>query len=181
MTFEVKYVEPGAKLWFVINKPRYECKRYQGDIIVPVIAEEVETIYPHPKDPNLPACWRHSFADGKDYVSVPLAEKGEDGWHKWEEHDPSWLGDAKPCNQFVWIDEPVGHAVQVNDAYDGLFETLQEAQKHAIPSKKKHLMRRLRAYRRRYHNFIARTWEANGEIHPGFAKLPNKKIYVRKK
>jgi hypothetical protein len=181
MSFEVKYVEPGTKLWYVISQPNPYCSRYIGDIIVPVIAEEVELIYQHPKDTSLPACWRHKLIDGTDYVSVPLPEKDENGWNKWENKDPSWLGDAKPCNCFVWIDEPVGHAVQVGDHYDGIFETLQEAQRYAFPSRKKHLMRRLRAYRRRYHNFIARTWKEVGEAHPGFTKLPNKKIYVRKK
>lgn len=179
--FQVTYVEPGAKLWFIIRGPGYWYSTYRGDIIVPVIAEEVEDIYVHPENPNLPACWRHRNIDGTDYVAVPTDKIDDNGWNIWEHKDPSWLGDAKSVNQFVWIDEPVGHSIQVGDRHDGLYLTLHEAQRDSIPSKKKHLRRRLRASRAKVERFIASTWAYNGDTHPGFKKYPDKKIYVRKK
>jgi hypothetical protein len=177
--FQVTYVEPGAHLWFIIKGRVRHWSTYRGDIIVPVVAEEVEDIYPHPTNPELPACWRHRYMDGTDYVAVPTVEKDENGWNIYEHKKPSWLGDAKQVNQFVWIDEPVGHAIQVGDRHDGLFLSLQEAQRYAIPSKKKHLKRRLQAYRAHVQGFIAHTWKPL--IHPGFVRGPLKKIYVRKK
>lgn len=179
--FQVTYVEPGTQLWYIIKGRGYHYSTYRGDIIVPVVAEEVSEVYSHPENPELPACWRYRRSDGTDYVSVPTDKVDEGGWPIYEQKDPSWLGNAKPVNQFVWIDEPVGHAIQVGDHHDGLYLTLHEAQRNAIPSKKKHLKRRLRASRARVERFIASTWERNGERHPGFRKYPNKKIYVRKK
>jgi hypothetical protein len=179
--FQVTYVEPGAQLWFIIKGYGRWYSTYRGDIIVPVVAEEIEDIYTHPTNPELGACWRHRYMNGIDYVSVPTEEKDENGWPVWVRKDPSWLGDAEPVNQFVWIDEPVGHSIQVGDHHDGLYLTLHEAQRNAIPSKKKHLKRRLRASRARVERFIASTWEYNGDTHPGFRKYPDKKIYVRKK
>lgn len=179
--FQVTYVNPGDKLWFVMKGDHYNSNRYRGDIIVPVVVEEVDEIYSHPNH-ELPACWSHRFIDSKDnYVAVPLAEKDENGWNKYTHEDLSCLGNAKPVNQFVWIDEPVGHGIQVGDIWDGLFLTLQEAQRHAIPSRKKHLRRRLHAYRNRIYNFVRRTWEVNGERYPFVPKHSNKKVYVRKK
>jgi len=178
--FEVTYVNPGDKLWYIVTGRGRHYNTYRGDIIVPVIATEVDEIYSHPDD--LGTCWSHRFVDSsQDYVAVPTAEKDENGWNVWEHKPLSWLGDMKPCNQFVWIDEPVGHGIQVGDEHDGLFLTLHEAQRHALPSKKKHLARRLRASRSRVYSFVASTWERNGDRHPGFKKLPDKKIYVRKK
>lgn len=179
--FQVTYVKPGDQLWFIVKGYGRRWSTYRGDIIVPVVAEEVDDIYTHPENPELPACWRHRYADGTDYVAVPTDKLDENGWNIFEHKDPSWLGDAKPVNQFVWIDEPVGHSIQVGDHHDGLYLTLHEAQRHAIPSKKKHLKRRLRASRARVERFIAHTWEMNGDAHPGFRKYPLKKIYVRKK
>jgi hypothetical protein len=181
MIFKVTYVEPGTKLWFIVKGRGRHWSTYRGDIIVPVVAEEVDEIYTHPENPDLGSCWRHRYMDGTDYVDVPTAEKDENGWPIYETKEPSWLGDAKPVNQFVWIDEPIGHGIQVGDKHDGLFLTLHEAQRCAVPSKKKHLMRRLRASRGRVENFIASTWKSSGETHPGFRKYPDKKIYVRKK
>ena len=180
-TFQVSYVEPGAHLWFIVKGRARHWSTYRGDIIVPVVAEEVDDIYVHPDNPELPACWRHRYIDGTDYVAVPTEKLDENGWNIYENKDPSWFGDAKPINQFVWIDEPVGHAIQVGDHADGLYLTLQEAQRYAMPSKKKHLKRRLRASRANVERFIACTWARNGDTHPGFRKYPNKKIYVRKK
>jgi len=183
--FPIIYIDPGITLYYLIkDTPKSYNKDFtynsRGDIIVPVIAEEVDDIYEHPEGPDLPAVWRYRDHKGNDYCSVPTKEINENGWNKYEHKDPSWLGDAKSINQFVWIDEPIGHAIQVGDPYDGLFLTLDEAKRYAFPSKKKHLKRRLRAYRRRYCDFIASTWKRAGEVHPGFKKYPEKKIYVRK-
>lgn len=179
--FQVTYVEPGAKLWYIVRGHGRHYNTYRGDIIVPVVAQEVDDIYTHPINPDLGSCWRHRYMDGTDYVSVPTEKKDENGWPVWERKEPSWLGDAKSVNQFVWIDEPVGHAIQVGDHHDGLYLSLHEAQRFALPSKKKHLKRRLQQSRARVHRFIAHTWKYNGDVHPGFTKLPMKKIYVRTK
>ncbi len=177
--FNIVYINPGDKLWYIVRG-----HKYPGDIIVPVIANEIDEIYTHPVDPKIGSCWSHRFIDSsQDYVSVPTSSKDENGWPIFEHKEPSWLkeNNMKPCNQFVWIDEPVGHAIQVGDPYDGLFLTLNEARKYATPSKKRHLRRRLNYSRTRHHKFIASTWKNNGETHPGFDKLPEKKIYVVKK
>lgn len=163
---KITYIEPGANLWYVM------CSRGLDDIIVPVIATEVNDVYRHPTEPN--SIWRYRCVDGADYILVPTGKKTELGWDIPEEREPSWLGDAKPTNQFIWIDEPVGHAIQLGD--EGLFLTLEEAQRYARPSKKRHLRRRLKQHRAIVQKFIASTWGKNK--HPGFDKLPDKKVYV---
>lgn len=179
-TFKVTPVEPGQQLWYIVRGTGFHLTTYRGDIIVPVTAVEVTDIYTHP-DPTRNAVWRHRRADGTDYIDVPTGEKNEQGWDVWEKKEISWLNGAPSVNQFVWIDEPVGHAIQVGDYHGGLYLTLHEAQRNAIPSKKKHLKRRLQYSRTRHQRFIASTWKTSGESHPGFYSYPDKKIYVRKK
>jgi hypothetical protein len=175
-------IELGMTLWYLIRGRGYHRPNYPGDLIVPVTVDEIDDVYHHPDDPKLGPCWRYRRLDGADYVSVPIPNH-EDRF-MWEYKDPSWLGNAKPVNRFVWIDEPVGHALQVCDVDDGLFFTLEEAMKYAYPSKttdQKILLKRLEAYRKEAEACIAKSWEMSGAKHPGFRSHPPKTVYVRNK
>lgn len=167
---EMLQINLGDKLWFIA-----------GNIIVPVTVVEISDVYTHPEDSNLGSCWHNKrLNEETEYVSAPTKEIDSLGWPIYEKKEYSWLNGSKPVNRFFWIDEPVGHSLQI-DGWDGLYRTLQEAQKYAKPSKKKHLRRRLKSWRNSIYSFIAYTWKRNGETHPGFSKLPDKKIYIRKK
>lgn len=155
-------------------------------IVIPVTVVEVEDIYAADgvfKDAG--SCgngdcsvWMYTSIDGSKRASQGSIETDEHGWPTSVTRDPEEV--IKKCvhaNQYLWIDEPVGHSVAI---YDEVFFTLQEAMCYIRPSNKKHLRRRLKKYRGRVHRFIAHTWNMNGERHPGFTRLPDKKIYVRR-
>ena len=167
------YVKPGTKAFMVLRVRR------QADIIVGCVVEETEDIY----DAGLnKSVWHYQDINGLDRVSIPTDEVDENGWNKYRhltfDEFSKEFPSAKRVNQFLTMDEPIGHSVQLGD---DVFLSLNEALACAKPSKKKHLYRRLKNYRRSVTGFIASTWRRNGENHPGFPKYPDKKIYVRKK
>lgn len=136
------------------------------DLVVPVTAVEVQDIYHDPV--HHATIWKNTYADGRVEIIRGQTVLTEDD-----------LVGKEKVNQLVWVDEPVGHAVWVGDPLDGCFATLNEALRAVRPSKKKHLKRRLRAYRNSVQRFIASTWK--NTRHPGFQPLPDKKVYVRRK
>lgn len=167
------YLNPGDKVFMILRV------RGQGDIVVECTVSEINDIY----DANLgKSVWYSRDINGVDQASIPTAEVDENGWNKYRHLTlAEFLKEfphAKRVNQILWLDEPVGHGIQLGD---DVFPSLNEALLYAKPSKKKHLARRLKNYRRSVTGFIASTWERNGERHPGFPKYPNKKVYVRKK
>lgn len=163
--FTITYTTFGTTVYYPVP--------WEG-IVIPSTVVEVDDVYANPADPKGNAWWHYTNAT-ENYVSVPTDAVDKNGWHVYERRDPSCLVGLKPVNQFIWIDEPVGHAIQIGD---DCFLTLQEALSHVPPSSKKRLKVRLQRYRRYIHNFVASTWERNGERHPGFDKLPAKKVYV---
>lgn len=163
------YLNPGDKVWYIIRD-------YQGDMIVECTVKETSDVYDVEGLPG--AVWAYRHLDPEhDHVSVPTKELNEGGWNIHKKEPLTWLEGKKPCNQFLWIDEPVGHGIMLGDE---CFLTLAEAMKAARPSSKKHLRQRLVASRRDTHKFIVSTWKRAGEKHPGFKKLPLKKIYIRR-
>lgn len=155
------YVDPGTNLFMPITLR-------SGTIVVPVVVTETQDIY----SVNNKSYWYSKFIDGSEGVYIDDNTKCI--LSEFLEKYPQ----AKKVNQFLWVDESVGHAIQLGDE---VFLTLNEALLHAKPSKRKHLKRKLKAYRNSVHRFIASTWESNGDKHPGFPKMPDKKVYVRKK
>lgn len=167
------YLKPGDKVFMILRV------RGQGDIVVRCMVIETSDVY----NAGLKySVWHYNDIDGRDETSIPIDEVDDNGWNKHRNLSFSEFmkefPSAKRVNQFLWLDEPVGHGVQLGD---DVFLSLNEALLYAKPSKKKHLARRLKNYRRSVTGFIASTWKRNGEKHPGFPKYPNKKIYVRKK
>lgn len=149
------------------------------DIIIPSKIIECHDVY----DAGDRSVWHYRYLESQyDYVSVSTDEKDEDGWNKYERKDISFLNGLRKCNQFIWIDEPIGHGVTLDDPYDGVFTSLKKAREHAKVTKPKHLKRRLNDYRNSVHKFIKWTWDNSGdtEKHPGFDPLPMKKVYVRR-
>lgn len=155
------YVEPGTNLFMPVTLR-------SGTIVIPVVVIETSDVY----TVNNKTYWHNKTIEGREAIWV--AENISYSLIEFLEKYP----EAKKVNQFIWVDEPVGHSEQLGG---GLFLTLNEALLWARPSKKRHLKRKLKAYRNQVHRFIAATWKYNGDKHPGFNKLPSKKIYVRKK
>lgn len=147
-------------------------------IVVPCIVVEVEDCFSSPSVNG--TIWRHTYLaqDGtvSVHITVPTKETDERGWPKWRDGTPEDLADAKQCSQFLGIDEPVGHSLLLGDT---VFLSLAEARSVIAPSNKKRLKLRLKRERNSVQKFIASTWERNGIKHPGWEKLPLKRVYVR--
>ncbi len=173
----ITYLNPGDKVWYVIQS--YYTRtgtRRQGDLVVECVILETQDIYSHP-DMNA-SLWYNRYIDSSaDYVAVPQKEVDENGWNKWKHEPPSFVENLSPVNQLLWIDEPVGHAITLGDE---CFLSLAEAMTYARGGSTKHLKRRLVASRGSTQRFIAKTWRRAGESHPGFAKKPLKKVYVKR-
>lgn len=147
-------------------------------IVVPCIVIEVEDVF---HSPTLKASiWRYAYLDANGTVSSEIAvptEKTDDlGWPIWREGTEDDLTGLNQCSQFLCVDEPVGHSLLLGD---DVFLSLEEARLKIAPSNKKNLKIRLQKERKLSEGFIASTWGHNGEKHPGFDKLPLKKVYVR--
>lgn len=95
------------------------------------------------------------FRDGeKPQWLKPTEEVGKGGWPKWKEiAEPT----TRVVNEFLTVDEPVGHSVQLGDQ---VFETLREAMDCLVATSKKHLGRRLKEYRYGMARWIASTWRS---------------------
>lgn len=154
---------------------------WNGNIVIPCTVVEEEWVYSHPEIDS--SIWRHKGKDedGNDYDFLTISsntETDELGWPiyhhiNWSEYQEQ--DKLKIVNQFVSVDEPIGHSVQEGDE---IFLSLEEALQQLIPSRKKGLKQRLLRYRKNTQNFIAGTWGKNK--HPGFDPLPLKKVYVRR-
>jgi len=159
------YLDPGATVYMDL---------WGAKLVVECTVVEVDDIYSGLEH----SVWHFRNIDGTERGSTATEEKNELGWPIYRDVDKSELQALERVNQFLWLDEPVGHAVQLGDE---CHLTLEEARKHIRPSTKKKMHRRLRQYRNGVHRFIADTWRANGETHPGWEPLPDKRIYVRKR
>lgn len=151
------------------DKVYYIFKDNIGDIIVEAFVEEINNIY------NI---------DGKTVWNTQLSDFSEaqfsfDKNTGINERSNFSLEGKIPISQFFWIDEPVGHSLQL-ESYDGCFLNLNEAIKFAKPSKKKNLLKRLKKHRKRIWNFIISTWDAE-KADIKIPKYKNKKVYVKKK
>jgi hypothetical protein len=151
-------------------------------LIIPVEVVEIEDIYAsdcgvfEDAGENC-SIWMWTSKEGRR-ASQGSKEIDESGWNVFLPRDPDEvLTKCKLVNQYVWLDEPIGHSVQLGDE---VFLKIVEALQFIRPTNKKHLRRRLKQYRNNVHRFVAHTWKMNGARHPGFERLPNKKVYVRR-
>lgn len=143
-------------------------------IVIPCTVVEVEDVFSSPATEG--SVWRYTEIDGSVNITVPTKETDELGWPAWREGVPEDLADAKQCSQFLWVDESVGRALLLGD---DIFLSLEKARSVIAPSNKKRLKIRLNKYRNYKDRFIAGTWGRAGKKHPGFDKLPLKRVYVR--
>jgi hypothetical protein len=152
---------------------------FSGSFYVEAQVIEVSYIWSDGKK-DKPGLWHSSLLSGKDDISTATEEKGPGGWPinrkvPLEELEQLRSEEGfKVVNQMPWVDWPIGHAAYIGD--DGFF-TLEEARARygRFSARKKH--RRARNYLSRVHRFVASTWTANGETHPGFP--PRESFYRR--
>jgi hypothetical protein len=155
------FCEPGQKLYYSA----------WNDIVIPVTIWEVVDFY-------------EGFSVirpmiGPSYASRPTEETDNGGWpiHECIEDYKDLIADKPIRNQFLWIDEPIGHSLTLGD---DIFLTLEEALSQIRPTNKKHLKQRLLYFRKRMSGFIRMTWKMNGESGPTFPKWEKKRVYIRK-
>lgn len=116
---------------------------WQG-IIIPCEVVGKDVVYEH----NGTTIWAYLTKGSKPKILAPVM--GE--VFEWKEI--SELPSSNICNEFLVLDEPVGHSVQLGEQ---VFETLEEAREHVLPSRKKHLKRRLNHYRFKTARWVAST------------------------
>ena len=154
MELDVELVELGTTVYLPVRWER---------IVIPCTVVEVQLVY--------------TVADKTVWVSRYM-EKPNSYFVGDEEKTKEELAQYEgPHSQFLHLDEPVGHGLVINDE---VFLTLEDALQMVPPSKKKHLKRRLKRYRHGIERFITSTWARAGYDHPGFQKMPLKRVYVRR-
>lgn len=142
--------------------------KYSQRIVIEVNILELYDIYHYPeKDTSI---WHHY-----DIWGTNRATYGVTGSVNFEylEMPVEELSKYRLVNQFPWVDEPIGHAAYVGD---DSFLTLKEARRWILPSKKKHLRRRLKESRSWWRDDIKKM---DPEYRAIFTDT-NKRIFVRK-
>ncbi len=150
-----------AKIGQIVYYPIFWAK-----IVVEAKIEEIQT-YLYNKN-NKKTILEYLYADGSKSLQ----------WQFISEKDvitEEMLVDYEVASQFLWIDEPVGHGIQLGI---DCFSTLNEALNSLPCSNKKHLKRRLKKVRSTRKKFIISTWD---DKHPGFEFFSSKRIYVKRK
>ena len=120
------------------------------DLVVPATIIGLSNIYVNPAVHKTKGFWGYITKDSQRF-DIPTGKTNQDGWdmyHTQNEIPP----DSVIVNQFLNIDEPVGHDVQIGDE---AFGSLNEALETILPSSKRHLKRRLQKWRRESIEFIA--------------------------
>jgi len=167
MSREIVFVDFSTKVFYPVPWEK---------IVIPCSIVEITDIYTAPNVDG--AIWHYRYPDGESRVMVPTEEKDENGWPKSKEVDVSALQTMQRVNQLLYLDEPVGHDVQINN---DAFLTLAEALAYVKPSRKKSLQARLRRFRGSSMRFIAMTWDRWGEGEVAtFEPYPPKRVYVHK-
>lgn len=152
------FVEFGTKAWMSFRAWRHH------SFVVPVTINEIDLVL-QSKDKTKSRWW---YLFSEHYV---LGENSP----------PENLDEWEIVNQFVSVDEPIGHSVWMNEPYDGVFMTKQGALNNCSPwkgARKCHVRKALRSYRNGIWGFIASTH--NG-LHPGIPHQEDKQVFVRRK
>jgi hypothetical protein len=170
--FDKKVLSPGDKVFMIHNL------RGNGrwmELVVEATINETVNIYSHPER-NV-SIWHYRYLDSKKERATAATDKiDENGWPIHEEISLDLVRTLPLANQMLWLDEPIGHAVNLDDE---CWLTLEEAMWCVrFPCKKKGLRRKLKRARQRVQGFIRKTW--GRQKHPGFDTIPMKKVYVRR-
>jgi len=104
----------------------------------------------------------------------------------WDTPDEKFVGAAR-CSQWLWIDEPVGHSVQIwspetHDfvpSYGDAFLTLDHALQVVAPRRKSR--RRAQSALHRYRRDQVRFIRSTGNLGVNLALYPDKPVYCRKR
>lgn len=127
-------------------------------LIVSATVNELSNIYISPSVHNGKRSFWGYISNERAEYAIPTEEVDEGGWSKYKVVT-ELPNNAILCNQFIWVDEPFGHGIQIGDE---AFATLDEAMSIAVPTRKKHLRRRLQRWRRLSIEFIASTHGLKG-------------------
>ncbi len=93
---------------------------------------------------------------------------------------PEELDECEWNNQLIWIDEPIGHEVQMGS---DVFLTLEQCLQFSRVSERRYRNRahkKLNAWRKQQMNWIGKTHTDNGGSFPDFPKYEYKKIYIKR-
>lgn len=156
--------------------------------IVEVEIQEVQMVFTHHKikvDDRPYSLWFNILKDGCQLIGPKLPpEKDALGWTKTECLDPKLLLDdgIKMGNWFVWVDLPIGHAL---DPYYEVSPVLDYLWPNVTPFKgrSRHAKSALHKDIRNGKKFIARTHKKSVEQmgFQNYRRWPERKVYWRRK
>jgi len=156
--------------------------------ILEVKVWEVQMVFIHPeiKVGGRPySLWFNYTEDGYDLIGPRLPpEKDDLGWTKTEPLDPKLLLDdgIKMGNWFVWVDLPIGHAL---DPYYEVSPKLDYLWRNIVPFKgrSRHAKSALHKDIRNGKRFIASTHKKSVARmnFPEYRRWPERKVYWRRK
>ena len=168
------YVELGQTLYF----------QPLCGLIIPVKVLEIQDIHVASdevqKANNLSSStlWVRYDAEGAHCTGY-IAETKENPWG-FNDLNPDIINGSERVNQFIWIDEPVGHSVQVGDE---VFLTIQDALEYVECAPRRNRLRphkKLDSWRRRSLGFINWT-RRNAEVIECSMDWEPKKIWVKRR
>lgn len=146
-----------------------------GYYVVDVRVTELDFVLNHPDYPN--TVWGHVYPEGVELVTNTSA----DSW-KFEPLSAEVLDGCVMCNQEVWIDLPIGHALSYNyDVFRDLSKAMQLVRPHR--PRKRRRSSELNYFINRGMAFIASTHK-KPVSQMGFRKYrryPERKIYWRRR
>lgn len=148
-------VRMDATVWFA----------FDHHYVVPCRLRDVDFYCCYPGQPDRQGFW----TGGSDF---------------WDTPDDNFVG-ASRCSQWIWIDEPVGHSVQIwspetcayGPGYDDVFLTLDHALQVVAPRGRSR--RRARAAHHRYRRDHIGSIRASGNLGVDLVQYPDKPVYCR--
>lgn len=160
---------PGATIWWPF------CKYY----IVPCNTKSCDFIIGFKDSPMIEHYWVCQDRIYLGNIASTPPKTVQDTLQEW------YKSDCYISNAFYWIDEPVGHSIQLwtpecdyNTGYDDCYLSLNEALKHVTPCGpgKRRAQITLKQWRRKRVSGLNKYW-------PNLTtrQYPNKKVYLRKK
>jgi hypothetical protein len=156
--------------------------------VVEVEVQEVQMVFSHPGievDGRPESLWFNVVKDDYELIGPKLPpEKDELGWTKVDCLDPKLLLDdgITMGNWFVWVDLPVGHAL---DPYYEVSPILDYLWPLTVPfrGRKRHAKSALHKYIKSGKRFIASTHKKSVSRmnFPNYRRWPERRVYWRRK
>lgn len=157
---------------------------YLPGLVIPVKVDEIDDIHFASEEIQkkygliASTVWVHYTNEGIRCIGYESStEKNKWGFKK---ISADVINEAPRCKQELWIDEPVGHAIEIGD---GLFPTVEEALYFADRAKRRKRLRphkKIATRRKKFWKWINTSRIKCGEKPVEIPKYEQKKVYVKR-